>query len=135
LNSIDLITDLKSEIPYIYFDENQIKQALLAIFLNAIEAMDRDGKLSVVTGVDEKNEFAYIIISDTGRGIPKEIEDNIFEPFFTTKDEIKGVGLGLSTAYGIIKKHNGEINVKSELNVGSIFTIKLPVKNKPVEHE
>jgi signal transduction histidine kinase len=118
-----------------YFDENQIKQALLAIFLNAIEAMDRDGKLSVVTGVDEKNEFAYIIISDTGRGIPKEIEDKIFEPFFTTKDEIKGVGLGLSTAYGIIKKHTGEINVKSELNVGSIFTIKLPVKNKPVEHE
>jgi len=135
LNNIDLITDLKSEIPIMYFDENQIKQALLAIFLNAIEAMDRDGKLSVVTGVDERNEFAYIIISDTGRGIPGDIAGKIFEPFFTTKDAIKGVGLGLSTAYGIIKKHKGDISVKSELNVGSIFTIKLPLKNKSVEHE
>lgn len=135
LNSIDLEMDLNTEIPFMFADENQLKQALLGIFLNAIEAMDKDGKLSVVIERDENNKYAIIKITDTGRGIPKDIENKIFEPFFTTKDKIKGVGLGLSTAYGIIKKHNGDITLISELNVGSTFTIKLPYNKKLEEHE
>jgi signal transduction histidine kinase len=118
-----------------YFDENQIKQTLLAMYLNSIEAMDKDGELTVETGFYKKKDYAFIKVTDTGKGIPDEIKDKIFEPFFTTKDEIKGVGLGLSTAYGIIKRHHGDILIESELNVGTTFTILLPLKKIKIEND
>ena len=75
----------------------------------------------------DRAHFLEIAISDTGCGIPKEDLKSIFEPFFTTKEEGKGVGLGLSVAYGIITRHNGTIDVESTLGQGSTFTISLPV--------
>ena len=135
LNNIDFKSKLQSGLPTMYFDENQIKQALLGMYLNAIEAMDKDGELTVETGFYSNREFAFIKVTDTGKGIPDEIKDKIFEPFFTTKDEIKGVGLGLSTAYGIVKRHYGDILIESELNVGTTFTILLPLKKIKIEND
>ncbi|HPS12870.1 MAG TPA: ATP-binding protein, partial [Prolixibacteraceae bacterium] len=71
-------------------------------------------------------DWGYVQIEDTGKGIPAEFIDKIFDPFFTTKTVGQGVGLGLSITFGIIKEHNGKIEVKSEVNRGTIFTISLP---------
>ncbi len=86
--------------------------------------MQDGGTLSVSTRINRGN--VYIDISDTGRGIPKEVLHRIFEPFFTTKQE-KGTGLGLSISYKIIQSHNGSIDVESEESKGTKFTVTLPV--------
>ena len=88
--------------------------------------MPNGGKLTVIARRSTKKNYLEIIISDTGCGISENEKANIFEPFFTTKDEGKGVGLGLSVAYGIIAKHNGFIEIESDLGEGSSFRIFLP---------
>ena len=75
-------------------DENQIKQALLALYVNAVEAMDNDGTLTVKTHWEKSKHRVSLIVEDTGRGIPETVKPQVFEPFFTTKSEVKGVGLG-----------------------------------------
>jgi signal transduction histidine kinase len=95
--------------------------------VNASEAMPNGGRLTVkVDRATDAEDFLEVAISDTGCGISKEDMEHIFEPFFTTKQEEKGVGLGLSVAYGIIAKHNGSIEVESEPGKGSTFTVRLP---------
>ncbi|MBI9072256.1 MAG: HAMP domain-containing protein [Melioribacteraceae bacterium] len=130
INNISLNTNLAENLPLISIDENQIKQALLAIYLNAVEAIEKDGTLSVKSELNIKTNRVIISIQDNGRGIPEKIKSQIFEPFFTTKNAVKGVGLGLSIVYGIIEKHNGEIFVESEVDKGATFIIKLPVDKK-----
>lgn len=127
LNSIQLKRELASNLPVVHVDENQFKQALLALFVNAVEAMEKDGVLTVRTAYEPRENSVYIYVQDNGKGIAEEDMDHIFEPFFTTKHAVKGVGLGLSVVYGIIQNHNGEIKVESELNEGTTFIIKLPV--------
>jgi two-component system NtrC family sensor kinase len=105
-------------------DANQIQQALLALMVNAVEAMSDGGRLGV--RVEDMGETLTIEIEDTGCGIPPEILPNIFEPFFSTKDKTEGVGLGLSVAYGIIQRHGGDIRVKSDPGEGTKFTVVLP---------
>ena len=83
----------------------------------------------------DMNKFTEITISDTGNGIRQDLIPHIFEPFFTTKLDGKGVGLGLSVVYGIIKHHNGDIQVSSEENRGTTFTLQLPVDATPSEIE
>ncbi|RMD51290.1 MAG: hypothetical protein D6830_00680, partial [Ignavibacteria bacterium] len=95
------------------------------ILINALDAMDGEGELTVKTGLDE--DKIVINISDTGCGIEEENLDKIFDPFYTTKDVGKGTGLGLSVSYGIINKFKGEISVKSKVGEGTTFTIKLPI--------
>jgi two-component system NtrC family sensor kinase len=107
-------------------DEQQLQQALVALFVNAVEAMPHGGSLTVDLGITADKNEVTLSISDTGIGISKEDIPNIFEPFFTTKQEGKGVGLGLSIVYGIIKRHNGKINVQSDVGRGTTFTIILP---------
>jgi signal transduction histidine kinase len=99
--------------------------------LNAIQAMDIGGKLKIdatptasYSLVGGRQNFIKIIISDTGKGIPPDICHKIFDPFFTTKP--KGIGLGLSITYQIVKKHEGTIKVESELGKGTSFVINLP---------
>ena len=128
LNNIELNKKLQPDIPKVNIDRNQIKQALLALYVNAEEAMEDGGILTVGTSYQNRAKYAYLRIHDNGKGIPEEIRSQIFEPFFTTKSSVKGYGLGLPVVYGIVHNHDGEIKVKSEINKGTTISIKLPVK-------
>ncbi|MFH0926744.1 MAG: PAS domain-containing protein [bacterium] len=115
--------ELSKDIPKVNASFRQLHQVILNLFLNAQEAMVNGGELIVSTkSIDNK---AVIEVVDTGTGIPKEVLRRIFDPFYTTKK--KGTGLGLSISYGVIKAHNGDIEVKSEVGKGTTFKILLPV--------
>ena len=121
------------QLPKIRVDKNQMHQVFLNLFLNAIQAMPQGGELKiqvhplVSNGPDGTvQRWIRILISDTGKGIPANLLNKIFDPFFTTKP--KGIGLGLSIAYQIIKKHEGTIQVQSEWEKGTTFDIRLPEK-------
>ena len=105
-------------------NEPELKEALVNLMINALEAMPGKGRLGI--RVDEMDDVAVISVSDTGVGIPRDVRDRVFEPFFTTKGS-KGLGMGLSVAHSIAKRHGGEINVVSKPWGGSTFSIKLPV--------
>ena len=108
----------------IYCNANQIQQAMIALFVNAVEAMPDGGSMKVTLTNDE--DFVKLAITDTGIGIPPETLPNIFEPFVSTKGETKGVGLGLAVVYGIAHGHGGDITVQSEVGKGTTFTLKIP---------
>jgi two-component system NtrC family sensor kinase len=124
-SNIKVETAFDDEIPEIMASTNQMRQVLLNIFKNAKEAMPKGGILTVWT--NRENHHVLIHIQDTGVGIPEGIRNKIFEAFFTTKQKVKGVGLGLSVCYGIVKDHGGEIRVESEEGKGTTFTIRLPI--------
>jgi len=118
-------------LPKIKVDKNQMHQVFLNLFLNAIQAMPNGGELKIEVNPEisssqdgSKKKFIKITVSDTGTGIPSNIVQKIFDPFFTTKP--RGIGLGLSITYQIIKKHGGTIKVESQLDRGTSFMITLP---------
>jgi PAS domain S-box-containing protein len=123
--NVKVVIRLEPEIPEIMASTNQMRQVILNLFKNAKEAMPRGGTLTVRTKKEDTR--VLIRIQDTGTGIPEEIRNKIFEAFFTTKQKVKGVGLGLSVCYGIIKDHGGEITVDSKEGKGTTFTIRLPI--------
>jgi two-component system NtrC family sensor kinase len=106
-------------------DFGQIQQVFVNLVVNALQAMNDSGKLTVTTS--ESNGFIRTSFEDTGTGITPENMEKLFTPFFTTKSEVKGVGLGLSVSYGIVERHGGKIEVQSETGKGSTFTVLLPV--------
>ncbi len=115
------------DIPDIYCMANQLNQVFMNLLMNAGHAITHDqGLIRIKTWADDSN--MYVSIADNGTGIPLENMGKLFEPFFTTKDVGKGTGLGLSLAFDIIKKHGGQIDVKSEIGQGAEFTISLPLK-------
>lgn len=114
---------LDGDLPTIVADEAQLKQVFLNIMLNAGQAMEGNGKLTIRTA--PSRERIVIRFSDTGPGIPPEVLGHLFDPFFTTKE--KGTGLGLAISYGIIERHRGTIDVETELGKGSTFVVTLPV--------
>lgn len=122
--------NLGQDLPEVLIDSNQIQQVFLNLLLNAADAMEDKGEITIATRMAEGNgrRFIEIEFTDTGPGIPESIKDKIFEPFFTTKPTGKGTGLGLSVCYGIIKKHKGEIFVKSEYGHGASFFVRLPLE-------
>jgi PAS domain S-box-containing protein len=122
--NIDVETRFEREIPRVMGSTNQLRQVFLNLIRNAKEAMPQGGILSLETV--RQDERVVVHIKDTGIGIPEEIRNKIFEAFFTTKHEVKGVGLGLSVCYGIIRDHGGEIRVQSEEGRGSTFSVILP---------
>jgi PAS domain S-box-containing protein len=124
-SNIQVEASFDSDISEVMASTNQMRQVMLNILKNAKEAMPKGGTLTVRTA-REGNKI-LITTQDTGIGIPEEIRDKIFEAFFTTKQKVKGVGLGLSVCYGIIKDHGGEIKVESEEGKGTTFTISLPI--------
>jgi two-component system NtrC family sensor kinase len=106
-------------------DENQIQQAIVALFVNAVEAMPQGGRLGVRVARTSGGSL-QVTVADSGVGIAPEDLPHVFEPFFTTKKEGKGVGLGLSVVYGIIERHGGSVAVQSEPSKGTVFTLSFP---------
>jgi PAS domain S-box-containing protein len=144
---IQVHTDFSDDIWTVEVDRGQIEQVLLNLYVNAWQAMSEGGNLYLTTEnvvLDwsyvkpykvEPGKYVKITVSDTGHGIDKETQDRIFEPFFTTKEMGRGTGLGLASVYGIIKSHGGYINVYSEKNQGTTFTIYLPASEKRAVQE
>ena len=123
------ITKLFSpSLPKVMIDGSQIQQVFTNIILNAAEAIEKEGDLSVATRIAPDGEHIEIEITDTGCGISKESLEKIFDPFFTTKEVGRGTGLGLAVSYGIVARHKGTINVKSEQGKGTTFIIRLPIR-------
>ncbi len=122
---INIKIDYDNHIPPVMAVSDQIQQVFLNLLNNAGAASGENDSISIKTMT--KDGAAIVEVHDTGSGIAHENKDQIFEPFFTTKPEVKGTGLGLSVSYGIIKKHNGSIEVDSEHGKGSTFTVKLPL--------
>lgn len=126
---IDLDISLEPDMPVIIADPVQINQVIVNIVVNAMQAMPDGGSLNIQTRFS--NNTIMLIINDTGQGMNKDVLQEIFHPFYTTKGAEKGLGLGLSVVDGIIKSHNGEIEVKSEPGKGTEFIIKLPIITSP----
>ncbi|WP_272699641.1 sensor histidine kinase [Desulfovibrio sp. Fe33] len=122
--NIQVQTDLDPELPLITTDANQVQQVILNLLENAIDAIDQDGQITVVTRVDGDN--VALDIADSGAGIPKENLTKVFDPFFTTKPTGEGTGLGLSIVYSTLSKLGGTIRVNSDPGQGTTFTIRLP---------
>jgi signal transduction histidine kinase len=120
--NVTIVRDFRLDNLSIPMDRRQIRRALYHLFANAIDAMPKGGTLTI-TASQEKEGFV-ISVCDTGCGIPKEVLDSIYDPFFTSKT--KGAGLGLTMAHQIIMNHRGEIKIRSELDKGTIATIRLP---------
>jgi signal transduction histidine kinase len=123
--SITINYDLDTGIPFIPMDENSIKQVLINVLENSIEAMPEGGLISISSKISTEDNKLKIEISDTGKGIPDDIFNKIFDPFFTSKES--GVGLGLSISYQIVKAHNGEIYFSNNIDKGTKCIIKLPL--------
>jgi two-component system NtrC family sensor kinase len=124
--NINFLTDFSAKSDLIFCSPNQIKQACVAIIVNASEAVLDNGEI-VISTKNPDIDSIKIEISDNGIGIPEDDIPHIFEPFFSTKRETSGIGLGLAIVHGIIKSHNGTIDVKSELGKGTTISITLPI--------
>jgi len=144
--NIKLETDFSKDLEFIQADKSQIEQIIMNLIVNAHDAMPEGGKLIIKTVniiVDKEKskkipesrpgKYIHMSISDTGVGMSEEIKTKLFEPFFTTKKE--GTGLGLSVVYGIVEKHNGWIEVKSEKGEGTTFNIYFPASKKEPKKE
>jgi len=143
-DNICLGLDLEEDLPAVCGDSSQLEQVLVNLIVNALDAMPDGGDLTIATqvalrnhtdlvgkesnGHEKEDEVVQISITDTGIGIPIEIQSAIFEPFFTTKPEGKGTGLGLSSAFGIVRQHGGKIEVNSSPGRGTTFAVFLPAE-------
>ena len=125
-HGIEIDTRLAENLPEVIGDKSRLEEVFVNLFINAADAMNGKGKLTITT-IPGTNNVLKIFVSDTGTGIDEEHLPHIFEPFFTTKEPGRGTGLGLSIAYGIIRKHNGAIDAESEPGKGTTFIIFLPV--------
>jgi signal transduction histidine kinase len=128
-NDVNLFVELDKELPWVSIDNNQIKQVLLNLIHNALQAMTSGGELRVTTCTArrENRNWVMMIVQDSGEGIPAHDQGRIFEPFFTTKGNRGGTGLGLSVTYGIVTDHGGTIEVTSQPSQGSTFSVWLPI--------
>lgn len=129
-NNVQLVVRLGQNLPWASMDRNQIKQVVINLVNNALYAMPEGGRLDVETDCQSRYNRQWITMSvrDTGVGISPENLQRIFEPFFTTRGDRGGTGLGLSVTYGIVTDHGGMIEVESEVNAGSSFTVWLPLE-------
>ena len=128
--AIDLHSTLAEELPRLHCDPSQIEQVLLAVIVNAADAMPKGGNLWIDSRLSNDGGQVILTIRDDGSGIPPEIMPKIFEPFVTTKENGHGTGLGLAVSRGIVERHSGKISVQSEVGRGTTVTITLPVPNR-----
>jgi signal transduction histidine kinase len=128
LTGIELQLKLDDDLPRVPCDPEQIEQVLLALIMNAVDAMPHGGNLWIETRLNHDESQIDIQVRDDGSGIAPDVLPQIFEPFMTTKERGRGVGLGLAISRGIVERHNGRIQVESELGQGTTFTVTLPVQ-------
>ncbi len=129
-HNIQVIKHLSPNLPQVFIDPSQIQQVFMNMILNAAEAMNGGGKLTVTTRQVPADGAVEAEFTDSGHGIKEEDLDRLFSPFFTTKEVGHGTGLGLAISYGIVKEHRGTITVESEEGKGATFTIRLPVRSE-----
>jgi two-component system NtrC family sensor kinase len=132
LKNIELHSHLERELPLVRCDPGQIEQVILALVMNAIDAMPNGGNLTLTSRKASATGFIQIEVRDDGVGMPPDVLANMFEPFFTTKEHGRGLGLGLAISRNIVDRHGGRIEVASEPARGTVFTITLPLKSNVV---
>jgi signal transduction histidine kinase len=126
LSNIRLEQAIETDLPEIRGDFNQLQQCIINLVFNAADAMPDGGTLTLSAARGQSSSEVCLRVADTGTGIAEKDLPHIFEPFFTTKDEGYGVGLGLSTVYGILQNHQGRVEVESEQGRGTTFVMHLP---------
>jgi PAS domain S-box-containing protein len=126
-HNIEVVTELEEELSRIWGNAIRLNQVFSNIIVNATQAMDGRGKLTIITRHRSNRDMVEIVITDTGPGIDKEIISQVFDPFFTTKAKDGGTGLGLSVSYAIVREHKGSIRVESVLRQGTSFTLRFPI--------
>lgn len=124
--SLTLVREIEPQLPRVRANAEQLIQVFMAVMLNAVDAMDAGGTLSVRAHRGARSDEVAVEIEDTGMGIPLAEQGKIFEPFYTTKAPGRGTGLGLSICYGIVQEHRGRLEVNSHPGRGSVFRIVLP---------
>ncbi|MBM4294600.1 MAG: two-component sensor histidine kinase [Deltaproteobacteria bacterium] len=125
LKNISLVRHYDPDLPMLFSDGPQLRQVILNLLINARDAVEQDGVITITTRHQDGD--AAIVIEDTGCGIPPENLDKIFHPFFTTKPPGQGTGLGLSICHGIVQRLGGSIALASQVEKGSVFTVRLPL--------
>jgi signal transduction histidine kinase len=135
ISSVKVETRLDPDLPDMIGSEDQLQQVFMNLVSNAAEAMESKGggRLLIETRHSLREDKLLVDFKDTGVGVPESALSKLFEPFYTTKKQGKGVGLGLSVAYGIVQEHGGSIYVESHADEGTSFNVKLPLK--PVEEK
>lgn len=127
MKAVEVHTELSPSLPRVQCDGGQIEQVVLALSMNALDAMPRGGNLWISTQARPESGELVIQVRDDGSGIPADILPHIFEPFLTTKETGKSVGLGLAVSHNIMERHSGRIEVQSEFGKGTTFTVTLPL--------
>jgi two-component system NtrC family sensor kinase len=126
-HNIHIIRNPQVDLPHAVIDPSQIERVFMNMIINAAEAMDGSGHLTISTRENEEKKHIEIAFSDTGTGISEENLRKIFDPFFTTKDVGHGTGLGLAISYGLVRSHHGAITVDSIVGEGTTFIVSLPI--------
>ncbi len=129
-HNIKVIQYLDPNLPPIIGDPGQLQQVFTNLLLNAADAMNGSGQITITSQPAPHGDGVVLRFTDTGTGIPDDIIDKIFEPFFTTKPPGKGTGLGLSIVYGVIQRHGGSIEAESPPGGGTTFTVRLPLESR-----
>ncbi len=129
-SSVEVHPNLAAELPRLQCDPSQIEQVLLAVVVNAADAMPKGGNLWIESRLSDDGTQVVVTVRDDGSGIPADILPTIFEPFVTTKDLNHGTGLGLAVSRGIVERHSGKISIESEIGKGTTVTITLPVPGR-----
>lgn len=124
--NVEIVKNLETQQILINADKNQLCQVLINLIINAVDAMEGRGTLTLSTFQNRQEAKAYIEVSDTGQGIPQEHLSKVFDPFFTTKEVGKGTGLGLSMAYGILEENHGKISIEKTDETGTTILLELP---------
>ena len=132
LKNIELHPHLEKDLPLVRCDNGQIEQVVLALVMNAIDAMPNGGNLTLSSRKASAQEAVQLEVRDDGVGMPPDVLANMFEPFFTTKERGRGLGLGLAISRNIVDRHGGRIAVASEPGHGTAFTITLPLQSQAV---
>jgi two-component system, NtrC family, sensor kinase len=127
--NIEVAREYQPDAPPVIVDPSQLQQVFLNLILNAAEAMDGNGRLTLRTVYRSGAEFVTVQVADTGHGIQPDDLEKVFAPFFTTKETGRGTGLGLAICYGIVKEHKGTISVDSTVGEGTTFTVTLPIRD------